>query len=254
MIYITGDCHADFHRFSSHIFKAQKDMTKEDFVIICGDFGGVWYDREEERYWLDWLDKKPFTTLFVCGNHENFDRLYNEFPIVDFHGGKAHQIRESVFHLMRGNIFELCGKKFFAFGGASSHDISDGIIDPDDFENDDEFNKTYTLWYKQRKMFRVKGFSWWEQELPTQEEMDFGIKTLEENDYKVDFVITHCLPQSVASLFSNGLYKADKLTMYFNQLLDNGLQFQDWYCGHYHTFQDYMSKFHIRYETIERIV
>lgn len=254
MIYITGDCHADFSRFNTNLFKEQKEMTREDFVIICGDFGGVWYDREEERYWLNWLNDKPFTTLFVCGNHENFDRLYNEFPVVDFHSGKAHQVREHIFHLMRGNIFELCGKKFFAFGGASSHDISDGILDPDDFENDDEFNKTYTLWWKQQKMFRVKGFSWWEQELPTQEEMDFGMKTLEENDYKVDFVITHCLPQSVAAIFSDGLYKADKLTMYFNQLLDNGLQFQDWYCGHYHVFQDYMSKFHIRYETIERIV
>lgn len=29
---------------------------------------------------LDWLDGKAFTTLFVDGNHENFDRLY-AYPV-----------------------------------------------------------------------------------------------------------------------------------------------------------------------------
>ena len=57
MIYITGDCHADFTRFSTDAFPEQKDMTKDDFVIICGDFGGIWADSRSERYWLDWLSK-----------------------------------------------------------------------------------------------------------------------------------------------------------------------------------------------------
>lgn len=33
-------------------------MTKDDFVIICGDFGGVWSEGgedNEERYLLKWL-------------------------------------------------------------------------------------------------------------------------------------------------------------------------------------------------------
>ena len=49
-------------------------MTKEDYVIICGDFGGVWnkeVENKEEKHLLDWLEEKPFTTLFVDGNHEN---------------------------------------------------------------------------------------------------------------------------------------------------------------------------------------
>lgn len=78
MIYITGDCHRDFSRFNTKNFPEQHEMTKEDFVIICGDFGGVWdYGKEskEEKYLLDWLEEKPFTTLFVSGNHENFDDL-----------------------------------------------------------------------------------------------------------------------------------------------------------------------------------
>ena len=121
-------------------------MTRDDFVIVCGDFGGIWADRPEERYWLNWLEQKKFTLLFVCGNHENFERLYNEFPVVDFHGGKAHRIRENIFHLMRGSVFELCGKKIFAFGGASSHDISDGILDPKDFANKEDVRRTMKQW------------------------------------------------------------------------------------------------------------
>lgn len=40
MIYITGDTHAEFSRFSTKRFPEQKEMTKDDYVIICGDFGG----------------------------------------------------------------------------------------------------------------------------------------------------------------------------------------------------------------------
>ena len=42
MIYITGDTHADFLRFELEKFPIQTEMTKDDYVIICGDFGGVW--------------------------------------------------------------------------------------------------------------------------------------------------------------------------------------------------------------------
>ena len=92
MIYITGDCHAEFWKFDPIIFPEQDDMTRDDFVIVCGDFG-IWHDTWTEKETLKWLSQKNFTLLFVDGNHENFDRLYsNEFPVVDFHGGKAHQI------------------------------------------------------------------------------------------------------------------------------------------------------------------
>lgn len=99
MIYITGDCHADFRRFNTDIFPEQNEMTKEDYVIICGDFGGVWdKDKESarEKWWLDWLESKPYTTLFADGNHENFDRLY-DYPAEEWHGGKVHKIRDGAF-------------------------------------------------------------------------------------------------------------------------------------------------------------
>ena len=98
MIYITGDCHREYRRFNTQNFPEQKEMTKEDYVIVCGDFGGVWsFEKEdkEEKHLLDWLEEKPFTTLYVDGNHENFDRLYG-YPIENWQGGYVHKIRPSV--------------------------------------------------------------------------------------------------------------------------------------------------------------
>lgn len=251
MIYVTGDCHADWTRFSRNSFPEQKEMTRDDYVIVCGDFG-IWHDNEEERYWLNWLSEKNFTLLFVDGNHENFDRLNSdEFEVVDFHGGKAHKIRENIYHLIRGHVFELCGKKIFAFGGASSHDIDDGILDEADFENHYDFIKMVKIWRDRRKRFRINHLSWWKEELPSQEEMDFGEQSLSNVNYKVDYVITHCLPQEIASVAS--FRESDILTIYLNKLLYNGLKFDSWWAGHYHLNDRIMGKFNILYEDIVRI-
>lgn len=250
MIYCTGDIHGDPRRFSTECFPKQKEMTKDDFVIILGDFGLVWSNSKEEKYWLDWLNDKPFTTLFVDGNHENFNMLYT-FPVVDFHSGKAHKIRDNIYHLMRGYVFDICDKKFFAFGGASSHDIQDGILDPDDFVDMDDFRDTYRRWQKHGKMFRVKGVSWWEQEMPNDEEMERGRQSLKDVNNEVDFVISHCAPQEVASLI--GFTDRDKLTWYFNELLWNGFKFNKWLFGHYHNSKQIMGKFILLYEQIIRI-
>lgn len=133
MIYVTGDCHGDFSRFEEDRFL---DLTKNDYVIICDDFGGIFVQSGKARYEkknLKALNKMKFTTLFVDGNYENFNRLYS-YPVIDWNGGKVHKISSSIFHLMRGEIFEIDGKKIFAFGGASCHDIPDGILNIDDKE------------------------------------------------------------------------------------------------------------------------
>ena len=79
MIYVTGDTHADFkHRFNTRNFPEQKEMTKEDYVIICGDFGGIWdvgWESKNEKHWLDWFEERSYTLLFVDGNHENKEEL-----------------------------------------------------------------------------------------------------------------------------------------------------------------------------------
>lgn len=251
MVFITGDCHADFKRFSTKNFPDQKEMTRDDIVIICGDFGGIWNGGGEEEWWLKWLARKKFTIVFVDGNHENFDRLNYEFPVVDFHGGKAHKIKNNVYHLMRGYVFDFEGKKFFAFGGASSHDIRDGILDRDNFQNHKEFFDVIKQWSIAGKMFRINHVSWWAEELPTEEEMQRGREALTENGNRVDFIISHCCPQVVATMM--GYRGADILTQYFNEIAAS-TEFGRWYFGHYHDEQMVMYKYRCLYERIERII
>lgn len=253
-IYLTGDTHAKFNRFTTDNFPEQKNLTKDDYVIICGDFGGVWNylgETNEEKYWLDWLNKKPFTTLFVDGNHENFERL-NKYPRMKYHGGMVHRIRDSVLHLMRGYVFDFDGKKFFTFGGAKSHDIQDGILDPKDYPTLSELVKVYNIRTRFGEMLRIKGISWWKEELPTKAEMDRGIRNLEKVNWKVDYVISHCAPLSISSKMYPD--DSDKLTVYFDDLIKRGLLFRAWYFGHYHNNRTFDYKYHMIFQDIERLL
>ena len=225
-------------------------MTKDDLVIICGDFGGVWDYRGEtkyEQYWLKWLEERPFTTLFVSGNHENFDRL-SEYPEEKWHGGCVHKIRPSVLHLMRGEIYEIEGKSFFAFGGARSHDIRDGILDPvKDEKKIREWSKKYD------KLFRINQRTWWKQEEATKEEMEYGRKKLKEHGNRVDYIISHCGPQNVINDYSGGCYKPEPMTQYFNEIAQM-VDFQAWFFGHYHDNKQILDKYYLLYEQIIRIL
>lgn len=245
MIYITGDTHSDFTRFTEEQFRIQTEMTKNDYVIICGDFGGVWTFEEEssrEKEALDWLNNKNFTTLFIDVNHENYTRLYNDYSLEEWNGGKVHKIRDSVLHLMRGEIFDIDNKKIFTFGGAKSHDIQDGILNLDEEEKIYEFQKMGAY-------FRIRDFSWWDLELPTEEELNNGIKNLEKVNYKVDYVISHCCPTNIQALLGRGTYKKDYLTDYLQEISEK-LEFKKWYFGHYHDNRKVNDQYVLLYEDI----
>lgn len=252
MIYITGDCHSDVTKLNKRFFPEQNEMTKDDTVIVCGDFGLLWTPNSvEQNYNLDELNRRSFTTIFVDGNHENFDML-NALPVVDFHGAKAHKVRSSIFHIMRGEVFELDDRKFFAFGGARSHDIQDGIIDPADYTTSGELKAAIRRANLENKMFRVKGYSWWSEEMPNESEMVNGLKNLKKVDYSVDFVVSHCLPSSMQAYLLAGKSKPDELTEYFENLL-GVMKFKKWFCGHYHRNEQIFSDYLILYEQIIRI-
>jgi len=252
-IWITGDCHSDVRRFSVDSFYEQKEMTNQDenFMIVCGDFGLVW-DRDgeskTEKYWLDWLENKPFTTLFIDGNHENFDRLY-QYPVKEWHGGKVHEIRPHVLHLCRGEVFNIENKKFFAFGSASSHDIKDGILD---YEDENWKKKARELDNLGKYMYRIKGLTWWEQELPSEDEMQNGIKNLEKHDWKVDYILTHSPSASVIALLGNGLYEQDVLTKYLEEIRCK-TDYKKMFSGHFHINKAVNDKDILLYEQIIRI-
>lgn len=204
MIYVTGDTHipGDIHKLSSKRFKPTKDTAA--YLIICGDFGGVWDNGKEEKYWLKWLDSKDFITLFVDGNHENFELLY-QFPTVEMFGGRVRKISPKVYHLMRGQVYTIEGKRFFTFGGAASHD----------------------------REYRKEGLNWWKEELPNEKELEEARANLKATDLKVDCVITHCAPLSLQNALAPQ-YANNALTDFLEEVKEK-LEYKKWFFGHYHT-------------------
>lgn len=198
-------------------------MTKNDMVIIAGDFGGVWFGDSRDDETLDWLERLPFTLAFVCGNHENYDAL-ERYPVAEWHGGKVHRVRPHVLHLMRGQIFELESYRFFTMGGAKSHDTN----------------------------HRINHISWWRQELPSDEEYIEALQNLERYNWQVDYIITHCAPTCIA-LMGSRHNEADRLTD-FLQDVQKRAKYHYWLFGHYHDNKAVDEKHILLWEQIVRVI
>lgn len=249
-LWVTGDIHGNPYRLFEEVFYEQKDMKKQEDngIIICGDTAFLWDYRgknQAEEDVLDWLSTKPFTVLFVDGNHENFTRL-NALPVEPWNGGKVHKLRKNVIHLMRGEVFCIGNRKIFAFGGGKSHDIFDGILD---LEKDARKIEEWTK--KGDKFFRVNEVSWWKAEMPCDDEMENGIRNLTKHDWKVDYVITHSPSSEMLSLFPEH-YGTDALTDYLSKIQER-LDYQYWFCGHMHMNWNITKKDLCLYEQILKV-
>ena len=245
-IYVTGDTHRDFTRFSDENFPEAERLTKDDYVIICGDFGGMWDSSAEEQALLDELDARPFTTLFVDGNHENYD-LLNGLEVSSWHGGNVQFVRPTIIHLMRGQFYTIEDLTFFTMGGASSHDISAGILEP----SDPDFWVKYDELTAKGAMFRVNHLSWWEQEMPDVDDYSTAWENLAAHGWEADYILTHCAPTSIVEELGRGSQQ-DALTD-FLQYVREDCRFTAWFLGHYHLDGLVDEKFVVLYEQIMKI-
>ena len=243
MIYLTGDTHGDFYRFSAKKFPQQRSLTRDDYVIILGDFGGVFDASPRESYFLDWLNAKPFTTLFVDGNHENFD-LLDAISAREWHGGQVQEIRPNILRLCRGHIFHIDEHKFFCLGGAQSHDAC--VLLSCDWAT----SQSRRALRRGDTAFRVEGESWWRQELPDYAELQQSMSTLLWEEHPEDLIIlTHCAPTSLQErLFP--AYPVNALTDYLDSILRDQT-YDRWFCGHYHQELTLApERFRVLYESI----
>jgi hypothetical protein len=229
MIYLTGDLHGDITRLTPTYFPESDMLTENDYLLQLGDFGCFWYNppKQEEIENLEFFSQQKYITCFIDGNHENFPMI-NSYPIVDFCGGKAHKINDKLYHLMRGNVYILNDEKFFVFGGGLSVD----------------------------KKYRIPRISWWEEEYPTMVEEEHALMTLEQHNFKVDYVLTHVAPSSIVDymlthyIFETSRGCESKTKDYVSKFLEmiyNKLEFKHWYFGHYHTNFIINDKFSVLY-------
>lgn len=204
MVYVTGDMHGDESRLYD---KEWRKLKPGDILIVLGDFGFLWKNNDREKSTLKYLGSRKFTVCFLDGTHENFDML-KKSRVTYWKGGKVHRIGDRLFHLMRGQIFNIDGVKFFTFGGGESDD----------------------------KEVKSEHDYWWRAELPSPSEMALGAARLDEEDCVVDYILTHEPPSRVKSamLLRKGLPDhVNKLNGFFEEVAST-CKFRQWYFGSLH--------------------
>jgi hypothetical protein len=206
MIYVTGDMHGD----ESRLYDAQwRKLKPNDILIVCGDFGYLWDGGKREKSVIEYLGSRKFTVCFVDGTHENFTTI-NKCRETIWNGGHVHRISGNLFHLMRGQIFNIDGVKIFTFGGGESDD---------------------------RLVRNTEGSGiWFREELPTPRQLAEGAKNLDDAGLKVDYIITHEPPLLVKSamLLRKGQPdNVNKLNGYFGEVAKS-VEFKHWYFGSLH--------------------
>lgn len=230
MIFVTGDTHRmlDVKKLNTENFPEQSLLSRKDFLIIAGDFGGVWTGNEKDEAPLSFHEDKNYTTLFVGGNHENYNALYS-YPVQEWMGGKVHKIREHVLHLMNGQVFDIDGKRFFIMGGATSVD----------------------------KMMRTEGETWWPQEEPSKDEFIEALNNLARVNFTVDYIITHTCPEKVRrsmfQIYEGFIDYESGVEKFLDRVLDS-VEYKKWYAGHIHIDREFAAyKMRILYNSVVKL-
>ena len=204
MVYVTGDMHGDESRLYSRELRRLKEG---DTLIVAGDFGFVWDGSPKERKLLERLGKRKYTICFLDGTHDNYDRIAAARETV-WKGGRVHRISGTLFHMCRGQIFNIEGMRIFTFGGGESAD----------------------------RDIRYEHETWWREEMPSPDEMREGAQNIDEAGCEVDVIITHEPPSLVKSsiLLRNGKPETvNKLNGYLEEL-NRSCRFKKWYFGSMH--------------------
>ena len=206
MIYITGDTHRDFSR----IYKLEKDI--DNMLIVLGDVGINYYLNEEDKNYKEYLKKLNLKLFCVRGNHEERPENISTYKEVEMFGGKVFIEEEypNLIFAKDGEIYNIDGKKILVIGGAYSVD------------------KQYRL---------LHGYKWFKDEQLTKKEMDTILDKVKGKHF--DIVLTHTCPYKYEprEVFIQGLdqSKVDKSMEHFLDKIEENINYDKWYCGHYHT-------------------
>lgn len=203
---ITGDTHGDFAK----LMRITKHIKEGDVLWIAGDFGFLFENDSSEQMLLNdlffFLKRKKAYIAFVDGNHENHAVL-NQLPVEIWHGAKVHKLRPNIIHVLRGEVVEINDKKIFCFGGAFSID----------------------------REYRELNVSYWEEELPTENDYKNGIHNLEKHNYQVDYIVTHTCPYETVNLLNLRHIAAEEYPLQnYLEWIRQKVEYKRFYFGHWH--------------------
>ena len=212
MIYITGDTHGDFERIEE--FCHMYETIEEDILIILGDAGINFYLNERDIELKESLYQLPITLFCIHGNHEERPELVGGYEEKNWNEGRVYYEEEypNILFAIDGEIYEFNGKKAIAIGGAYSVD----------------------------KFYRISGnIPWFPSEQPD-EWIKVNVETkLESINWEVDYVLSHTGPLRYlpTDIFLPNIdqSKVDKSTEEWLSKIEEKLDYEIWYFGHFHT-------------------
>ena len=211
MIYITGDTHGDFSRFE--YFCRENNTSKDDIMIILGDVGLNFYlDWHDDRR-KQFVEKLPLTFFGIHGNHEQRPFAIASYKTKEFHGGLVWYEEEypDILFAKDGEIYNFDGYECIVIGGA--------------YSVDKDIKALHGLWFAN--------------EQPSKEIKEYVESQLAKRDYKIDVVLSHTCPLDYQPIevFLSGIDQksVDSSTEEWLNEIEHKLDYQKWYCGHYHT-------------------
>lgn len=203
---ITGDTHGqtDIGKLTTKRFPFQKELTKDDVLVVLGDWGAIWYGDQRDNYMLKWWEQKPWTTFVVLGNHCNYDAI-EKLPLDTAFGAPVRRISDSIVIAETGNIYTICDKKCLVLNGANSHD----------------------MWC------RKAGVNWWAQEAITQDAANKALDSLAKVNNEIDYFFTHACGGVGAAMCG---HKSDSSDMWVDFVMNHLPADGEWkhFCGHMH--------------------
>ena len=84
--------------------------------------------------------------------------------------------------------------------------------------------------------------------MPSQQEYKIATDNLHIHDWKVDYVITHCAPNSIQRRLKEG-YEENELTRFLENVKEK-LNFKKWFFGHYHIDKQIDEKYICLYKEV----
>lgn len=178
MLYITGDTHGTYNilnfRLPQLINYIKNENVDNSHFIIAGDAGIYFFVDDNENRNIDLLQEKlnknNIKLYFIDGNHDNIPYLRT------FKKNKENMfvIRDNIFYLDRGYIYNIDNTNILSLGGAISLD----------------------------KSIRTEGLNWWKEELLTHEEIERTIENINSNS-DIDIILTHNGPRSIIKKMFN---------------------------------------------------
>jgi 3-oxoacid CoA-transferase subunit A len=209
---ITGDTHGDFRRVGALCDKLK--TTKEDVLIVLGDAGINYYGGKKDKKLKHELTELPITMFCIHGNHERRPESLGSYKEEKWCGGIVYLEPEypNLMFAKDGEIYEINGKKCIVIGGAYSVD------------------KHYRL---------SNNWGWWPDEQPTDDTKRRVEQQLDSASWRIDAVLSHTSPlkyepREVFLSFIDDS-EVDKSTEIWLDYVEDRLDYDHWYCGHYHT-------------------